>query len=63
MKSLFEYITESEEYVFVVKDGDGEILGMSEIEDDAKKEADVWNKKTPSINAKVHKEKKSEYIK
>lgn len=63
MKSLFDYICESEEYVFVVKDSDGEILGMSEIEDDAQKEADAWNKKTPSINAKVHKEKKSEYIK
>lgn len=63
MKTLLEYINESEEYIFVVKDSDGEILGMSEIEDDAKKEADVWNKKTPSINAKVHKEKKSEYIK
>jgi hypothetical protein len=63
MKTLLEYINESEEYIFVVKDSDGEILGMSEIEDDAKKEADVWNKKTPSVKAKVHKEKKSEYIK
>lgn len=62
MKSLIEYINESEEFVFVIKDNDGEILGMSEIEDDAQKEADEWNKKTPSVKAKVHKEKKSEYL-
>lgn len=63
MKSLMEYINESEEFVFVIKDNDGEILGMSEIEDDAQEEADEWNEKTPSVKAKVHKEKKSEYMK
>lgn len=62
MKSLVEYINESEEFVYVIKDNDGEILGISEIEDYAQKEADEWNKKTPSVKAKVHKEKKSEYI-
>ena len=40
MKSLVEYINESEEYVYVVKDCDGEILGMSEFEKDAQAEAD-----------------------
>lgn len=63
MKSLVDYILESEESVFVIKDGDGEILGLSEIEADAQAEADEYNKKTPSVNAKVHKEKKSNYIK
>lgn len=63
MKSLVNYILESEEPIYVVKDCDGEILGMSEIEDDAKAEADEYNKKTPSVKAKVYKEKKSDYIK
>lgn len=63
MKSLVEYINESEEYVYVVKDCDGEILGMSEFEKDAQAEADDYNNKTPSVKAKVHKEKKSDYIK
>ena len=43
MKSLVEYINESEEYVYVVKDCDGEILGISEFEDDAKAEANDYN--------------------
>lgn len=63
MKSLVEYINESEEYVYVVKDCDGQILGMSEFEKDAQAEADDYNKKTPSIKAVVSKEKRSEYIK
>lgn len=63
MKSLINYIHESEESIYVIKDRDDEILGMSEIEDDAKAEAAEYNKKTPSIKAKVYKEKKSNYIK
>lgn len=63
MKSLVDYILESEESVYVVKDCDGEILGVSEIEADAQAEADDYNKKTPSVKAKVYKEKKDDYIK
>ena len=71
MKTLKEYIIEKgpnknndlSDVIFIIKDKDGYILGASEIEDDAKSEADEYNKKTPSIEAKVYKEKKSEYIK
>ena len=63
MKSLLEYINESEEYVYVVKDCDGIILGVSEFKDDAQAEADDYNKKTPSVKAVVSKEKRSDYIK
>ena len=63
MKSLVEYINESEEYVYVVKDCDGGILGISEFEDDAKAEANDYNEKTPSVKAVVSKEKRSDYIK
>ncbi len=64
MKTLVEYIQEKQEdKIYVVKDRDGEILGLSEIEKDAKAEADEYNEKTPSIKAKVEAEKKSDYIK
>lgn len=63
MKSLVDYILESEEIVYVVKDCDGQILGVSEVEADAQAEADDYNEKTPSVKAKVYKEKKDDYIK
>lgn len=64
MKTLTEYIQEEkEDKIYVVKDKDGEILGLSEIEKDAKAEADEYNEKTPSVKATVSKEKKSDYIK
>jgi hypothetical protein len=64
MKTLVEYIQEKQEdKIYVVKDRDGEILGLSEIEKYAKAEADEYNEKTPSVKAKVEAEKKSDYIK
>lgn len=63
MKTLVEYIQEKQENVYVVRDRDGEILGVSEIKDFAKEEADEYNKKTPSVKATVNAEKKSDYIK
>lgn len=63
MKTLVEYIQEKQENVYVVRDRDGEILGVSEIKDFAKEEADEYNKKTPSVKATVNTEKKSDYIK
>lgn len=63
MKTLIEYINEKSESVFVVRDNENNIMGLSEIEDDAKAEADIYNKELPLAKAVVKREKKSDYIK
>lgn len=69
MKSLIEFINESmiseadEAKVYVVKDeGTGEIVSVSDSEEEAKKIADDYKKENSDNKPKIEVSKKSEYV-
>lgn len=66
MKKLSEFVNEASqaEKVYVVKDDEGAILHVFDLEEDAKKYADEFNKETNNIGkASVEAGNKSDFVK
>lgn len=63
MKSLVEFIRESEETVYTIIDKDGTVVNVANTEDEAKKIADDYNKQNPDNQAEVKADKKSSVVK
>lgn len=62
MRSLSQFLNESEDMVYVVSDVDGTFIGVYENEEDAKKAKSEYEI-TPDMKAEIKKEKRSEYVK